>query len=83
MSALREIPRDLSDRTAVDVSSSGTITVIVVSAASSLVVLAVGITIGVLLWKQRYIQKKRKGKRFCYTILLPSDEMKRIFCYVP
>ncbi|OWM76085.1 cysteine-rich receptor-like protein kinase 2 [Punica granatum] len=42
-------------------SNRGTIIVIVVSVVSSLVVLAVGITIGVFIWKQRYIQKKRKG----------------------
>ncbi|PKI60401.1 hypothetical protein CRG98_019202, partial [Punica granatum] len=41
-------------------SNRGTIIVIVVSVVSSLVVLAVGITIGVFIWKQRYIQKKRK-----------------------
>ncbi|KAK4785427.1 hypothetical protein SAY86_002116 [Trapa natans] len=43
-------------------SNRGTIIVIVVSIVSALVVLAVGITITLLVWKQRYIQKKRKGK---------------------
>ncbi|KAK4741422.1 hypothetical protein SAY87_025010 [Trapa incisa] len=50
-------------------SNRGRIIVIVVSIVSSLVVVAVGITIGVLIWKQRYIQKKRKG---------PSDARKLV-----
>lgn len=42
-------------------SSRGTIIVIVVSVVSSIVVLVVGITIGVYIYKQRTIQKKRRG----------------------
>ncbi|XWS34756.1 hypothetical protein CRYUN_Cryun21dG0064800 [Craigia yunnanensis] len=41
--------------------SRGTIIIIVVSIVSPLVVLAVGIAIGVYIWKHRYIQKKRRG----------------------
>lgn len=43
---------------------AGTIIVIVVSVVSVIVVLAVGATIGFFIWKQKYIQKKRKGKEF-------------------
>ncbi|KAK4791922.1 hypothetical protein SAY86_022357 [Trapa natans] len=50
-------------------SNRGKIIVIVVSVVSSLMVVAVGIIIGVLIWKQRYIQKKRKG---------PSDARKLV-----
>ncbi|XP_050205691.1 cysteine-rich receptor-like protein kinase 2 [Mercurialis annua] len=41
--------------------SEGSIIVIVISVISSLVVLAVGATTGVYMWKRRYIQKKRRG----------------------
>lgn len=40
---------------------AGTTIVIVVSVISSVVVLVVGITIGIYIWKHRYIQKKRRG----------------------
>lgn len=36
---------------------------IIVSVVSSVVVLAVGLAIGHYIWKNRYIQKKRKGKK--------------------
>ncbi|KAJ7943676.1 Cysteine-rich receptor-like protein kinase [Quillaja saponaria] len=42
-------------------SSRGNVIVIVVSVVSSVIVLVVGVAIGVYIWKQRYIQKKRKG----------------------
>lgn len=43
-----------------------TIIVIVVSVVSSVVVMAIGIVIGARIWKHRYIQKKRRGKRACF-----------------
>ncbi|KAJ1399501.1 Serine-threonine/tyrosine-protein kinase, catalytic domain [Sesbania bispinosa] len=42
-------------------SSRGNVVVIVVAVVSSLIVSVVGVTIGVYIWKQRYIQKKRRG----------------------
>ncbi|XP_038713171.1 cysteine-rich receptor-like protein kinase 2 [Tripterygium wilfordii] len=38
-----------------------TVIIIVVSVVSSLVVLAVGVIVGVYIWKRRYVQKKRRG----------------------
>ena len=40
---------------------AGTKVVIVVSVVSSVVVLAVGLAIGHHIWKNRYIEKKRRG----------------------
>ncbi|XP_068467997.1 cysteine-rich receptor-like protein kinase 2 isoform X2 [Phaseolus vulgaris] len=42
-------------------SSRGNVAVIVVVVVSSVIVSVVGVTIGVYIWKQRYIQKKRRG----------------------
>ncbi|GAU33814.1 hypothetical protein TSUD_221510, partial [Trifolium subterraneum] len=42
-------------------SSRGNVVVIVVAVVSSVVVAVVGVTIGAYIWKQRYIQKKRRG----------------------
>ncbi|XP_048428177.1 cysteine-rich receptor-like protein kinase 2 isoform X2 [Pyrus x bretschneideri] len=42
-------------------SSRGTTIVIVVSVASSLVILVVGVAIGFYIWKHRYMQKKRRA----------------------
>lgn len=42
---------------------AGTVIVIVVVTISSVVVLVVGIVIAVYIWKQRIIQKKRRGIR--------------------
>ncbi|XP_027913632.1 cysteine-rich receptor-like protein kinase 2 [Vigna unguiculata] len=42
-------------------SSRGNVVVIVVAVVSSVIVSVVGVTIGVYIWKQRYIQKKRRG----------------------
>ncbi|KAG5059246.1 hypothetical protein GLYMA_01G028100v4 [Glycine max] len=42
-------------------SSRGNVVVIVIAVVSSVTVLVVGVTIGVYIWKQRYIQKKRRG----------------------
>ena len=42
---------------------AGTIIIIVVSAVSAVIVLLVGGAIGVYIWKQRKIQKKRRGKK--------------------
>ena len=41
---------------------AGNVVVLVVAVVSSVIVLVVGIAIGVYIWKQRYIQKKRRGK---------------------
>jgi len=40
---------------------AGNVVVIVVAVVSSVIVSVVGVTIGVYIWKQRYIQKKRRG----------------------
>jgi uncharacterized membrane protein len=40
---------------------AGTTIVVVVSAVSSVVLLALGIAIGIYIWKHRNIQKKRRG----------------------
>ncbi|KAH7570319.1 hypothetical protein JRO89_XS05G0085600 [Xanthoceras sorbifolium] len=45
--------------------SRETIIVMVVSVVSSVVVMAIGIVIGARIWKHRYIQKRRRGKRAC------------------
>ncbi|BAT99504.1 Cysteine-rich receptor-like protein [Vigna angularis] len=42
-------------------SSRGNVVVIVVAVVSSVIVSVVGVAIGVYIWKQRYIQKKRRG----------------------
>ncbi|KAB5537530.1 hypothetical protein DKX38_015063 [Salix brachista] len=42
-------------------SSRGSLVIIVVSIASSLVVLGLGVSMGVYIWKRRYIMKKRRG----------------------
>ncbi|XP_027361080.1 cysteine-rich receptor-like protein kinase 2 isoform X2 [Abrus precatorius] len=42
-------------------SSRGNVVVIVVAVVSSVIVSVVGVIIGVYIWKQRYIQKKRRG----------------------
>ncbi|TKY69894.1 Cysteine-rich receptor protein kinase 2 [Spatholobus suberectus] len=42
-------------------SSRGNVVMIVVAVVSSVIVSLVGVTIGVYIWKQRYIQKKRRG----------------------
>ncbi|KAK2374390.1 cysteine-rich receptor protein kinase [Trifolium repens] len=42
-------------------SSRGNVVVIVVALVSSVVVAVVGVTIGAYIWKQRHIQKKRRG----------------------
>ncbi|KAJ6323682.1 hypothetical protein OIU76_011050 [Salix suchowensis] len=42
-------------------SSRGSIVIIVVSIASSLVVLGLGVSMGVYIWKRRYIMRKRRG----------------------
>ncbi|CAN6548911.1 unnamed protein product [Malus baccata var. baccata] len=61
-------------------SSRGTIIVIVVSVISSLVVLVVGAVIGFYIWKHRYIQKKRRGKKL-QGVLADGREIavKRLF----
>ncbi|CAJ2647480.1 cysteine-rich receptor-like protein kinase 2 [Trifolium pratense] len=42
-------------------SSRGNVVVVVVAVVSSVVVAVVGVVIGAYIWKQRYIQKKRRG----------------------
>lgn len=49
---------------------SGVIIAIVVSVVSALVVLAVGIVIGTHIWKQRSIQRKRRGKKLDFYAIL-------------
>lgn len=44
-------------------SNAGSVIVIVVSVVSALVVLGVAVTIGIYIWKRRYIQKKRRGNK--------------------
>lgn len=40
---------------------AGNVVVIVIAVVSSVIVSVVGVTIGVYIWKQRNIQKKRRG----------------------
>ncbi|KAL5100584.1 hypothetical protein RYX36_004911 [Vicia faba] len=42
-------------------SSGGNVLVIVIAVVSSVIVAVVGVIIGAYIWKQRYIQKKRRG----------------------
>lgn len=42
--------------------SAGTIIEIVVSLVSSVAVLVVGVLIGIYIWNNRYVKKKRRGK---------------------
>lgn len=49
---------------------SGMIAAIVVSVVSALVVLAVGIVIGTRIWKQRSIERKRRGKKLIFYAIL-------------
>ncbi|RHN55018.1 putative protein kinase RLK-Pelle-DLSV family [Medicago truncatula] len=42
-------------------SSGGNVVVIVVAVVSSVIVVVVAVTFGAYIWKQRYIQKKRRG----------------------
>ncbi|XVE85116.1 hypothetical protein DITRI_Ditri17bG0066000 [Diplodiscus trichospermus] len=58
---LRYSDRDFLNKEPGNGISRGTIIIIVVSVVSSLFVLAIGAAIGVYIWKQRYIQKKRRG----------------------
>lgn len=55
---------------------AGTIIVIVVSVVSVVIVLAVGATIGYFVWKHKYIQKRRKGKKFHLIALFVSNQVK-------
>lgn len=43
---------------------TGNVVVIVVAVVSSVIVVVVAVTFGAYIWKQRYIQKKRRGIRF-------------------
>ncbi|KAG7980124.1 hypothetical protein I3843_05G166000 [Carya illinoinensis] len=58
---MRYSDRDFLNKEVGNGNSRGTTIVIVVSVISSVVVLVVGITIGIYIWKHRYIQKKRRG----------------------
>ncbi|GKV14547.1 hypothetical protein SLEP1_g25404 [Rubroshorea leprosula] len=57
---MRYSDKDFLNKVSGSGSSRGTTIVIVVSVVSSLVVLGVGVPMGVYIWKQRRIQKKRK-----------------------
>ncbi|KAI4328201.1 hypothetical protein L6164_020575 [Bauhinia variegata] len=58
---MRYSDRDFLNKELEDRSSRGNVVVIVVAVVSSVIVLVVGVTVGVYVWKQRYIQKKRRG----------------------
>ncbi|GLT50373.1 hypothetical protein SLA2020_238630 [Shorea laevis] len=58
---MRYSDKDFLNKVPGNGSSRGTTIVTVVSVVSSLVVLGVGVPMGVYIWKQRHIQKKRKG----------------------
>lgn len=47
---------------------AGTTIVVVVSVVSSVVLLALGIAIGIYIWKHRNIQKKRRGENLFLEI---------------
>lgn len=56
--------------------SRGFVTAIVVSLVSSVAVLLVGVGIGVYIWKNRYIKKKRKGKKKYYCLKMFYENLK-------
>ncbi|ESW29353.1 hypothetical protein PHAVU_002G063700 [Phaseolus vulgaris] len=58
---MRYSDTDFLDKEQETGSSRGNVVVIVVAVVSSVIVSVVGVTIGVYIWKQRYIEKKRRG----------------------
>uniref|UniRef100_A0A7N0VFQ7 Cysteine-rich receptor-like protein kinase 2 n=1 Tax=Kalanchoe fedtschenkoi TaxID=63787 RepID=A0A7N0VFQ7_KALFE len=58
---MRYSDTDFLNQVAASRRSSGSVVVIVVSVVSSVLVVAVGILIGLYIWKHRIIQKKRRG----------------------
>ncbi|KAJ9176356.1 hypothetical protein P3X46_011676 [Hevea brasiliensis] len=61
--------------------SRGSVIVIVVSVVSSLLVLGVGVTIGIYIWKQRYIQKKRRGSNDAHKLVKTLNDSSLNFKY--
>ena len=59
-------------------SFAGGTTVIIVSIVSSLVLVVVGIAVGLYIWRQRSIAKKRRGKKFLLEKVADID----LFCNV-
>uniref|UniRef100_A0A5B7A7L9 Putative cysteine-rich receptor-like protein kinase 2 n=1 Tax=Davidia involucrata TaxID=16924 RepID=A0A5B7A7L9_DAVIN len=62
-------------------SSKGNIIVIVAAVVSSVVALVVGAVIGVYIWKQRKIQKKRKGPNDAEKLVKTLDDSSLNFKY--
>ncbi|RDX57754.1 Cysteine-rich receptor-like protein kinase 2, partial [Mucuna pruriens] len=58
---MRYSDRDFLNQEQENGSSSGNVVVVVAAVVSSVIVSVVGVTIGVYIWKQRYIQKKRRA----------------------
>lgn len=61
--------------------SRGSVIVIVVSVVSSLVVLGVAVTIGIYIWKRRYIQKKRRGSNDAHKLVKTLNDSSLNFKY--
>lgn len=55
---------------------TGNVVVIVVAVVSSVIVVVVAVTFGAYIWKQRYIQKKRRGIRFNSLSLFVNNNSK-------
>ncbi|XP_044494691.1 cysteine-rich receptor-like protein kinase 2 [Mangifera indica] len=78
---LRYSDRDFLNKQLGNGSKRGTIIAIVVSVVSSLVVLAVLIVIGAHIWKQRYIQKKRRGSNDAEKLVKTLNDKSLNFKY--
>jgi hypothetical protein len=58
---------------------TGNVVVIVVAVVSSVIVVMVAVTFGAYIWKQRYIQKKRRGIRFnSLSVFVDNNSKPRI-----
>jgi len=58
---------------------TGNVVVIVVAVVSSVIVVMVAVTFGAYIWKQRYIQKKRRGIRFnSFSLFVDNNSKPRI-----
>ncbi|XP_058776386.1 cysteine-rich receptor-like protein kinase 2 [Vicia villosa] len=62
-------------------SSGGNVLVIVVAVVSSVIVAVVGVIIGAYIWKQRYIQKKRRGSNDAEKLAKTLQEKSLNFKY--
>ncbi|PON99002.1 Serine/threonine protein kinase [Trema orientale] len=78
---MRYSDRDFLNREGGGGSSRGTRVVIIVSVVSSVVVLVVGVAIGHHIWRNRYIQKKRRGSNDAAKLVKTLNDSSLNFKY--